>query len=69
MSIYRVEVRCNDDKRVIVRRTFLVEAEDSEDAKTQAERAAEDSAEFGPRWVEFQWIECSRASLPFELRL
>ena len=68
---WKVKIDCthrHHDKVATVKRIFLVEAADREEARRRAIKFAEQTAQFGPLWVEFKFRELATANLPLELK-
>lgn len=71
MNVWRVRVDClriNGKKQKVVKKTILVEANWSEDAKVAALSYLESHPDvFGEPWHDMEWRETAFVILPLEL--
>lgn len=72
MSLWKVVVdgiKEGDKGLVVEKQSLLVEARDMDVARDVALLYAETHAQFGPRWLAFEWRSTEKTRLPYQLPL
>lgn len=71
MRFWKVKIRCwaewKKAKQRYVEVTVLVQALDPDAAIVIAKKHAESTAEIGPKWIGFDFVECASAELPLTI--